>query len=256
MSARPGTTALDAEAGQVPDLERQQAELFGLRHGRAHRETRERGPHGLVRIGGLVLIRHLHGDERREIVRLRHQQPFAVPRLLRHLPADDRTPLPTVSFIGSRFSTVTPCFFTASVLIVFSIWAKVIAGRVVIRIAALRVGVLEALEALARHHAGRRHEADARAGRVDRIGCFRRQGKAASRATISASARPRESGDPAEFRASGLDSRLRGMSGGNRVMLASCSNYHERGPPSSGRVTRRKVRLIRPPSLSKRDVPG
>ena len=88
----------------------------------ARTESRECGAHDSVRIGA-VLFRDLDGDERGEIVRRSDQQPLAVTRSCRP-PAVPmmRKPLPMSSLIGSRFSRLTPCFFSTSVSMVFSIW--------------------------------------------------------------------------------------------------------------------------------------
>ena len=102
-----------------------------------------------------------------------------------------RMALPLRSVSVSRFSTVMPCFFRASLVMVFSISAKACAGSATSRTKTPFCVSSKPGKLVAGCQSGRRHQAEPRADRENRV---RRRGRHQQRAANGAGRQQRKTG--------------------------------------------------------------
>ena len=128
-----------------PTLNGTIVKLLVVRHMRPRGEARQRRADDRIGVGRRRLGRHLQRHQRGQIVDRRDQQPFA-DASGRRCPGA-RSPgwrCRSPSGSDSRFSTVMPCFFRASLVMVFSISAKALPGKATSRTKTPFCSVLEA----------------------------------------------------------------------------------------------------------------
>ena len=125
---------------------------------------------GAVRIGRRRLARHLKRNQRGQVVDRRDQQPFA-DAARRRSPGARRQDGVAASESGtdSRFSTVMPCFFRASLVMVFSISAEGLAGSAISRTKTLFCWSSKPGNLVAGCKPGRRHQPKPRPDREHRV---------------------------------------------------------------------------------------
>jgi hypothetical protein len=162
--------AADLEAGEVIDVEWQQAQLLFDRNARTQRHAHQRCPDRIVGIIGLRLLRHLHGDQCRERAVGRHEHPFADALVLDLLMSDDE------ECFAERVRHIFACVEGEALLLQRLGRSRLL--DVGIRSARQRhdhqrntlVAILKAQERPARRHAWRWCKPDTRTRRIDDVG--------------------------------------------------------------------------------------
>ena len=235
-----GQNVFDMEAAEIAERERQQAEFLRVRYGRAHRERCQRRAYDGVRIGGL-LFRDLHVDQRREIVCLHDHKPLAITGLVGGLLADHQSAFAEVELHLLAIVHGDAVFLQHVGRETLFDFRKSRRRLCRDQDGGILGDVFEADEALARHHAGGRHQADPGSDRENRIGGLRR----------GRQNKPGEGCGDGSSRADGIEFTTVGHA--KPVLEPAGAGA---AVAASNLFTRRMVRLIRPPSRSKVDVPG